>query len=97
MSPSLRKSSKSVKSRLIACFVKLEKLKLLEQCGFEEVVDADLRRGGYQSHPELKLASKIQLISSSSRMPRRKKNTQGGVSAVQWGHLEVLQVGVNKP
>jgi hypothetical protein len=95
MSPSLRKSSKSVKSRLIACFVKLEKLKLLEH--FEEVVDADLRRGGYQSHPELKLATKIQLISSSSRMPRRKKNTQGGVSAVQWGHLEVLQGGVNKP
>jgi hypothetical protein len=41
---------------------KLKILKLLEQRCFEAVVDADLRRRGYESHPDLNLPAKIQLV-----------------------------------
>ena len=46
---------------------KLETLKLSEQCCFEDEVDADLRRRGYQSHPGLKLPAKIQLVKQDAK------------------------------
>jgi hypothetical protein len=46
---------------------KLDILKLSEQRRFEEVADADLRRRGYQCHPDLKLPAKIQLIKQDAK------------------------------
>jgi hypothetical protein len=46
---------------------KLDKLKSSEQRRFEDEVDADLRRRGYQSHPGLKLPAKIQLIKQDAK------------------------------
>jgi hypothetical protein len=46
---------------------KLNKFKLLEQCGFEAVVYAELHRQGYQSHCELKLPAHIQLIKQDAK------------------------------
>jgi hypothetical protein len=37
-------------------------LKLSEQRCFEAVIDSDLRRRGYTSHPDLKLPAKIVLV-----------------------------------
>jgi hypothetical protein len=46
----------------------LDKLKASEQRHFEDEVDADLRRQGYQqSHPGLELPAKIQLIKQDAK------------------------------
>jgi hypothetical protein len=46
---------------------KLEVLKMSEQRRFEAVVDADLRRRGYASHPDLKLPAKIELVKQDAK------------------------------
>jgi hypothetical protein len=56
---------------------KLEVLKVSEQRRFEAVVDADLRRRGYKSHPDLKLPTKIELVKQDA-----KEKEQWGVSTM---------------
>jgi hypothetical protein len=46
---------------------KLEILKLSEQRCFKAVVDADLRRRGHNSQPDLKLPAKFQLVKQDAK------------------------------